>query len=322
MLLRTGIALGLARDALMAEAAVGEDDLEDRDAYLPFARQVALGDAIARRRLGVNIGIAALQRMSPASLGVLGDVVVHSASLRDALDAFIRFQRLLTDGVRWTVTRGAALSIALDVDPAYERLGHPVEALLGLWVLLGRKLTATSWLPLDVGFRHGPQGDPAEVERFFGAGVRFRADANELRMPLAALDLPLVTASAALEAPMHRVAELRLAKVDGGGSHAERLREMMFASLPQGVTGRAELARRMGLSVRPLNRRLLEESTTFRDVLDGARRDLATSWLGDGRHAVYEVAYLLGYSDPSTFHRAFRRWTGASPQAWARAHTS
>jgi AraC-like DNA-binding protein len=318
-LLRTGAELGLKREDLMADAGLGEADIADRDLYLPVARQVALGEAIVRRLPGVNVGMEVLQRFSPASFGILGYVITHAASLEDALAGFIRFQRLLTDGIRWRVTAGKAVSITVEAEPALTRLGHPIEAVVGLWVMFGRQLTGTRWLPLDVRFRHAPLADPAEVERFFGTRVRFGAPSNELRFDPKILEAPIVAGSPALFASAVRLAEARLMSIEGHGTSTNALRELMFEQLPRGVTLKADFARRMGMSVRTLDRRLLDEQTGFGDVLDRVRQELALSWLGDRQYAAYEVAYLLGYSDPTTFQRSFRRWTGSSPSEWRRA---
>lgn len=319
MLLQTGMGLGLDRAALLSEAGLSEPDLADRDAYLPFARQVALGEAIIAARPGVNIGMAALRHVSPSDFGVLGYVITHSATLREALDGFVRFQRLLTDGVRWQVELGSDCAITVNADPAYARLGHPIEALVGLWIVIGRMLTGVAWSPLSVRFQHAPLGDPQEVEQNLGASVTFRAAKNEVRLALETLQLPVTAGRAALMPSLAQLAEARLAQIDGFGTTTAQLRALMFERIPRGVTARSELARILGMSERTLNRRLHEEGTTFRDVLDGVRHELALAWLSDARHAVYEVAFLLGYSEPSTFYRSFRRWTGESPKEWRRA---
>lgn len=322
MLLQTAIGLGLDRARLLSEAGLSEADLADRDAYLPFAKQIALGEALIRARPGVNIGLAALRHVSPADFGVLGYVITNSASLREALEAFVRFQRLITDGVRWRIELGAACTVTVEADPGYERLGYPIEALVGLWLVLGRMLTGHAWAPIEARFRHAPLGDVGEVERSVGAPVRFRAGENALILSLETLALPVTAGRAALAPSLAQLAEATLVQLDGYGTTTARLRALLFDQIPRGVTGKAELARAIGLSERTLNRRLREEGTTFRDVLEEVRRELAMSWLADARHAVYEVAFLLGYREPSTFYRSFRRWTGASPKAWRRARRS
>src|SRR5262245_41398274 len=99
----------------------------------------------------------------------------------------------------------------------------------------------------------------------------------------------------------------------------DQVRRLPWSELSAGVPGLDDVGRVLGMSPRTLQRRLREEGTTFSAVLTQLRHDLALPLLGDGRLAVVEVAFLLGYEDPSAFHRAFRRWSGLSPRAFRRA---
>jgi AraC-like DNA-binding protein len=88
------------------------------------------------------------------------------------------------------------------------------------------------------------------------------------------------------------------------------------ALVNQAATPRTEIAKLMGLSERTLQRRLSAEGTTFNGVLEDARREIALGFLADKKLAAYEVSFLLGYSEPATFFRAFKRWTGKTPQQY------
>jgi AraC-like DNA-binding protein len=320
MLLHTGVALGIDRARLLASAELAESELRDRDAYVPLARQIALGRAIMRERPAVNIAASALARVSASDFGVLGYVITHAATLRGALDAFVRFQRLLTDGVRWSVSDGAPCTIAVDVDPDYEALGYPVEALVGLWVKLGRALTNEAWSPIAVRFAHECPAGSHELDAILGVRATYGAARSEMVVSAETLGLPLAAGNAALMPSVRQLAEARLAEIDGCAPFTSRVRAALSSRLAAGDAGKTALARSLGVSERTLSRRLREDGTTFRDLLDDVRRDLALAWLREGAYAVYEVAYLLGYSEPSTFHRCFRRWTGGrSPSAWRKS---
>jgi AraC-like DNA-binding protein len=159
-------------------------------------------------------------------------------------------------------------------------------------------------------------GAAREYERFFGVAPRFGAKANSISLSRETMALPLVAAKAALRPSLLFLCETQLAELDGRQGLTSRARAALLEQIPRGVASRSEVARALGLSERSLNRKLQAEGATYRDVLDDVRRELALAWLADADQAVYEVAFLLGYSEPSTFHRSFRRWTGASPLAW------
>src|SRR5690606_4145779 len=101
-----------------------------------------------------------------------------------------------------------------------------------------------------------------------------------------------------------------------------RLRSWLIDKLSAGEPSQQAAAKAMGMSLRNLQRRLAEDGTTYREVLSETRRELACSYLEEGRLSVTEIAFLLGFSDTSAFSRAFRRWTGEAPSTWSAANRS
>jgi AraC-like DNA-binding protein len=99
-----------------------------------------------------------------------------------------------------------------------------------------------------------------------------------------------------------------------------RVREAVATSLREGEPTLQVVAANQNTSVRTLQRRLAEEGVTFRSVVDEVRQELAQGMLADGRLTIAEMAYLLGYSEPSAFHRAYKRWTGKTPEEYRRSH--
>lgn len=319
MLLQTGVALGIDRAELLAVAQLDEGDVADRDAYIPLAKQLAIGAEISRRLPGCNIGLAALQHLQPASFGVLGYVICHSERLRAALEAFVRYQNLLSDAIAWRLESDATTTtITIDVASGLEKLAHPVETQVGVWVAIGRRLTGAAWSPSLVAFRHQPIGDPGEHEAFFACPVRFGAAANQLELANEILALPIHGARPELRPSLAFLLQTLLDDIaePSPGEYTRRVSELLRRELPKGVTTKHETARALATSERTLSRRLRAEGTSFREILDDQRRLLSQAWLSDPNNAVYEVAYLLGYTETSAFHRSFRRWTGYTPAEW------
>jgi YesN/AraC family two-component response regulator len=108
----------------------------------------------------------------------------------------------------------------------------------------------------------------------------------------------------------------------GFESTSQRLRRLLEEELPDGTPTLRHLAHRLHMSPRTLHRRLGEEGTGFRRVLAQLRRELAARHLSEARLALGEIGFLLGFSEVSAFHRAFRRWTGWPPLAYRRAHAA
>lgn len=326
MVLQSAGELGVDRAHLLSVGGLTERDLHNRDGYVDLDKLVAVGREFMHLRPGINIGLAVLNFLQPSNLGVLGYVLQHSPTLHSALTAFARYQSLLSDAVSWRVRTESATAVGpgdaivtVESAPLFEELGFPLETQVGAWVRIGRVLTGVSWAPRQISFCHRALGDEAEFEQVFQCPVRFASDRNELVVPADALSLPVLGAQQVLRPSFVQLAETRLAALPGsdrrGATHG-RLFALLLERLPSGLTNRDEAARALGMSQRTLSRRLSEDGTSFRAVLEEVRMELAEAWLDNPENAIYEVAYLLGYSEPSTFHRSFRRWTGHTPQVW------
>jgi len=316
MVMQIASALGIDRNELLLEIGVTEAQLADRDAYLPFHKQIRLGESLARRRPGINIGLVGLDYFRVSTLGVLGYVVSHCASLGDALHAFARYQGVLSPAVRWRVDDGPPPRVLVEVPASLQRLAFPLETQVGVWIMLGRQLTETQWSPTRVRLRHHPRGAPEEFAERYGCPVEFGAAVNELELTAEVLALPVVGAQPELQPSLVRLVRSVQHNLPAAEDHQSRVRSLLLEELVGGLTSKDEAARRLGLSSRTLTRRLQEEGVTFRELLEEVRQELAQAWLADPSVAIHEVAYLLGYSEPSTFHRSFRRWTGQTPTTW------
>ncbi len=313
-LLQVGGKLGLERSRLLAVARLDEAELLDRDARVPVRCQLAVAKEILAARPGVNLGLILLERMQPGMLGALGYALASSRTLRQALTTFTRYQQFLTDAMSWRWRDPQTLSV--DVCDELAPVGHPVEVGIGMLVVIGRTLSGARWAPRGLSFCHAPLGDPREHQALFGVMPRFEADSNTVTLDASTLQLPITGAPFELRAPLLSFLEGQLP----GRSDPEvvsRLRAALRRDLAHG-TSKREIARGLGMSARTLARRLEAVGTTYAAVLDDTRRALALTLLGDRQLAIYEIAFLLGYSEPSTFHRAFRRWTGETPDAWRR----
>ena len=160
---------------------------------------------------------------------------------------------------------------------------------------------------------HAPLGPRDEYARLLGVPVQFEAATASAVFD----DELLATPCRGHDPNLYRVvrahAELLLERLPRDPSMRGQVRRLVLGVIAQGEPEMATVARTLGTSERSLQRRLQEEGTSFREVVDEARRELALGYLGDRRLAVSEVAYLLGYAEAGAFVRAFKRWTGRTP---------
>ena len=125
----------------------------------------------------------------------------------------------------------------------------------------------------------------------------------------------LVTANAQMAAIHDQVAEQRISQL-GGSENALRVKQLIVQSLPEGEPTRDDIATKMAISSRTLQRRLQDEGQTFHEILDEVRHNLAKRYLGNEKLSLADVAHLLGFSDQSSFTRAAHRWFDTSPSKY------
>jgi len=112
------------------------------------------------------------------------------------------------------------------------------------------------------------------------------------------------------------------ARLPSGNGVVLAVRRVLASEVAGGDIRIEAVARRLGFSARTLQRRLTASGVSYQQLVDSARREAAARYLANSSLAIGEIAYLLGYSEPSAFHRAFKRWNGTTPHSLRRAHAS
>jgi AraC-like DNA-binding protein len=311
---------GLDRQELMTVVGLGEAELRDPDGRVSATKMWNLWRAVLARidddAFGIHIG----ERATARNVGLLGYTMLFSGTLRRAALRLVRYSRILSESIQFRFVEGADRGeLILENNPRFDALRHPVDARLAFVVALARDITGSELTPLTVGFPYPKPFGTAEQFRFFRCELEFDQPHAGLTLRREDLDRSVKGGDETLAGYLEELAEKLLDRLGASGSMADLVRRTLWAELSGGSPTVERTASLVGVSPRTLQRRLSEEGTSFATVLDGFRRDLATRLLQDRSLGVGEIAYLLGYADPSTFHRAFRRWTGRSPLQFRKA---
>jgi AraC-like DNA-binding protein len=175
------------------------------------------------------------------------------------------------------------------------------------------QMTQRRLVPRRIAFRHTAPRDVSVHQELLGRAPEFAAAFDGFEAELGWLAEPLRGKNVKLRAYFEKqCAQAREAFVSDPAFTA-LVRQRLTANMEGGAVSMAEVARSLGTSARSLHRRLSDEGTRFNDLLDAVRRQLAEQYLSRPRLAITEVAYLVGFNDPSAFFKAFRRWTGVTP---------
>ncbi len=269
------------------------------------------------------IGLEISRYVQPATMHALGLSIIASETLYDALVRSVRFSRLVTDAATMEVFQDGANVVVIFHAPANgaDIAQEGYDGFMANTVYTGRLISLNEHLaPLSVDLRRAPPEKGVErYAAFYKCPVRFNQPQNRIVYPLEMMQAPLPMANAQLVRQNDQVVAEYLARFDR--EHlAHQVRDQIIKRLPSGEPGQEQVAGALHLSLRSLQRKLSSEGTSFSDLLEETRRELASQYLKQSKIALCEITYLLGFADQSNFTRAFKRWTGVAPGEFRERH--
>ncbi len=310
--------LGLDPSELARDAGLEGVELLHPDARVSLSKEILLWRLISAATPDHSFGINAGAKVQARDLGVLGYSMYFSSSLRKALMRATRYFRILTGAVSLSMTSHPRHYVML-VESPFDigiHLRHVVDMRMAVILSVAREITAEEVLPAWVEFPYARPATIRDHERFFRCPIRFSQPTARLVLRDKDADLPVVRGDNTLVGYLDQYAEGVLRTLVGEGSVPDRMRAAIWADLSSGVPTVETVASMLGTSPRTLQRNLRSEGTCFRRVLDDMRREMSEACLRDRKLSVSDVAFLGGYRDTASFHRAFKRWTGMSPSQY------
>jgi AraC-like DNA-binding protein len=304
---------GVSYPRVLARAGLEEAEVSDPNHFIPLERECAVLEEAARTTGREALMLELSSRQSVAIFGAVGALAMGSSTVLAGLDVFRNYLHYNLQEVRLDlrVRRDTAFfTLHTDFPPARqsERFWHHAVALM---CQILRWFCGQRWSP---GLVYLDQETPADLRPFadyFRAPLAFAQGQNGIAFDAAVLDWPiegsLSTVSAQLREFLNAGDAARL---------PDQVRAMVHSLLMTGRCSQAVVASSLGLSERTLQRRLQEEGTGFRELLDEVRSGLAVNYMREPRFRLTDVAQMLGYSELSAFTRSFRRWVGVSPRQW------
>jgi AraC-like DNA-binding protein len=299
-------------EPLLADAGITREDLDDPDARIPTA---VWGPMFRRALERCELKNAGMRLATVTPIGAFPLVDYLIATSQDVGEGLARLARYLCLAEARSIP-----TLREDEDPIrvlLEGCDTPLSAefTVTLNVLHFREETVGRFRATYASFCHQPD-DVAEMERVLGCPVRTGASWNGWALSRETFQLPLRRRDPALGNLLQRQADEAIARLPPGGGAVLDVRRALASRIGGGDTRIQTIARTLATSARSLQRRLAASGVSYNQLLDLARKDAADRYLTDPRLAIGEVAYLLGYSEPAAFNRAFRRWHATTPQAF------
>jgi AraC-like DNA-binding protein len=192
---------------------------------------------------------------------------------------------------------------------------HCFEAALSSSVRLMRTLTGTQANPHEVRFIYPRPASTAEYKRVFGCPVLFGQKENAFTLDMSLLNTPVLMANPNLAAYFEQYTQDFLAEMDCQNQTIRAVTKIILTRLDDEHLSIDRVAKEMAVSVRTLQNRLEAEGTVFSDLLREIRVRLAKQYLREN-YSVEDITYLLGFSEPSVFRKAFKKWSGVTPKEY------
>lgn len=315
-LLKFAVSRGAAAAELAARSGVDPRVLEDQDARVPFPAYVALMRAAKALTGDPALALHYAEHVDFSEISVVGLLSIASETMLDAFRQMNRFGPLAIevdcDGDRFIHTEEKDGHWLVDTRRNPSDFPELTETTFGRMAWGTRRFGDTPFVH-EVQVTHADPGYADEYARILGAPVRFGAERNAMRIDETWHDHKIARLPPYVLGVLSDRAQALLESLESSRTVRGRVESLLMPVLHTGEASMDRIACQMGLSRQTLFRKLKAEGVTFERVLDELRHRLALHYLGGRKVSVNETAYLVGFSEPAAFSRAFKRWTGRNP---------
>jgi AraC-like DNA-binding protein len=309
--------LGGDPDALLHENGIDPATLTDPDAYLPYRRVMVVVERAATALNAPDFGFRMAESTGAGMLGPLAVAMYNAETVRAAIALAQRFFHFHNPTVVIALARFDTEYDVISLDVRMRRAPRHVQTYeRGIATLHGFLSTVCgpAYKPKEVRFKHEPLSPLPRYRALFGVAPTFNASDSGVVLARTLIDTPLIGANPQLRRIAEHFLESVAPPANADDTLAPRARIIVARLMRLGDVAQADLARALGLHERTLQRRLKAEDTSFEDIRDDVRRELAQNYLAQSTIPLAHIAEILGYAEPSAFTRASQRWFGAAPR--------
>lgn len=322
-LMELAVSKGASRAMMAERSRIDSAELEDADDRVPFSKYVALMRAGQELCNDPALALHFGEEVDASEISVT-HAVGGAASFGDAVAQGNRYAALAVEvegdgtGDRFQLGRIEGQLWLVDARRNPNAFPELTESAFARMVCTTRRFAGTGPFVTAVHVTHSEPAYRAEYDRIFRVPVTFGSNRNALQIDevlLSSCQFP--TSPRYVTGVLRDHAEALLQKLERSQSTRDRVERLLTSMLQTRDVSIGVIAGTLGLSRQTLFRRLRAEGVTFEQVLDELRHKLALNYLRVNKTSVKQTARLVGYSDPSAFSRAFKRWVGSSPRVYA-----
>ncbi|GAB2561290.1 AraC family transcriptional regulator [Spirosoma aerophilum] len=318
---------GADADALARAVGIDPDQLRDPDGRVMIRQVQALWQEVVRVTDEPDMALKLGEQVNPMALGVLAYVMMHSPTLGKAFEKLCQYQDIACEGVstsgrlvRRDGSSGGQFVLSLRItSPDILYADHTLNSELSVYLSAIRALTGQKIVAQEIHFAYPRPADTRAHERVFGpAKLTFDAPETAMVLDAALLDTPILNANPNLFPFFEKHANDILNRLQTP-SLSHRVKSEIVLMMKGEEPALTTIADRLAIGVRTLQLHLKEAGTTYQRLLDETRKELAIGHLRELNLSTTDIAYLLGFAEPSVFFRSFKKWTGQTPGAYRQA---
>lgn len=307
------------RAALLRSAGIDPDDSVDPAQMIPDTEYYGFLERIAAAESNpTTLPLRAGAAMRSDDYGVFGLAWKSAPNLRASYERAERYARVLTSVSTYEVEPAEEGALMHLHRVGERRLGMRLsnEATIASIAAISREVSSKAFKPLAAYFKHPAPKSITGHEAYFGCPVHFGSDKDALLVSHETLQTPNKLGDAGISKFFETHLESELSQFEDDTSLDRQVRMQVSQSLSEGIPALSDIASRLGMSGRTLQRRLAERGDSYQTLVDEARRQLAKRLLQQTDYSIVDVAFLTGFSEQSAFTRAFKRWAGQTPRSY------
>ena len=313
------INLGVDADEVLRRSGLDPSELYQANLRTKFSGQPRFWKAAVELSGDPCIGLHLGEQMPVYKGQILDYLLLSSQTFGDGLKRVLNYQRLISDAIHGQVIESPIPCLTSYFSEHQYATSHLAEAMVLGLIKAFQAVTDGTFKADRIVFNHPPNTDISEYERIFQCPVEFNANSFQLFFPASLLSYRSLYAEPELLNLHIQAADQHLAHLRQQDLIVE-VRSLLGALLESGDTTLVKVAARLSVTPRHLRHQLDLAGTSFQRLLNDYRHRLARRLLSQTDEAISEIVYLTGFSEPSTFYRAFRRWEGTTPIEYRRQH--
>lgn len=314
--------LGFSRRACLRGTGIMLSQLDNPQSRLTFQQELSFYRNALELTADPMIGLKLGEPFIPQRYGLFGYALLSASTLRRAMRVAVNFGQLTFSFFTFDHQESGGLGwFAMKDPPPVEPALHDVylDRDLAAAVVAFSSIMGYSFPLAGMDISHDGHGRQQEYRNYFGCEIRFSSYPSKLSFNANLLDIPLPQSDPDASQHFRQQCRMLITKLKSQSFFADDVRMLLLAQ-PGHFPGIEHVAGQLHVSVRTLRRRLSEEGSSFRELLDEVRFQLAKEYLLDTKLPLAEIAELLGYTEPGNFSHAFRRWSGQSPRGFRNQH--